>query len=82
VHKYFFNKEKSLAETKCIRALDCYNKVVTDLKDILTEPNKYYESLYKEKNTYSKSEIEEATLYFVDQTKVQTLTDNDKKKRT
>jgi hypothetical protein len=38
--KYFFNTEKSLAETKRIAALDCNNTVITEPKEILNEQKK------------------------------------------
>ena len=76
--KYFFNKEKSLAKTKCIRALDCNNKVITDPKEILLEQKYYYEELYKEKNIDSESEVQEATKHFMGQANISKLEENEK----
>ena len=76
--KYFFNKEKSTAETKRITSLECNNKVITEPKEILNEQKRYYEELYTETNKDKTDETAEATKYFMEQKNIPKIPEDDK----
>ena len=64
--KYFFNKEKSWAETKNLSTLILENDTQTsDPKIIMEEQKKFYENLYKEKTTSNTQEKEKAKEHFL-----------------
>ena len=78
--KYFFNKEKSWAETKNLSTLLLDDGTqISDPKIIIKEQQKFYEDLYKEKTDINSQESEEALKYFLNSNKKIPKIDNQEK---
>jgi hypothetical protein len=59
--KYFLSKEKSNAGIKSIKVLDLEDgRCITKQDEILSEQKSFYENLYREKQSVSDNEINEA----------------------
>ena len=48
---YFASLEKKISETKLISRLQINNKLNTDQKEIISETEKYYKTLYAKRET-------------------------------
>ena len=76
---YFFSKEKSRAEAKAMTTLiDDNGTVFHNLCDISNEQKVFYENLYQEPQNETVKDIQEATQYFLDKTKIKTIDDIDR----